>query len=835
MADKSLAQEAIEQAETTASATAATGLSDRVERIFHWAASSKLRMMLAGTLFLAFFGGVFTTWSYLAHLAIDEKDQNTLARALAALDVNDFEKAKNIVGEMQRQGTDAEDFGGALYVLGVVKSAQADLEWSKDRQQAMHLIAARYLQKARELGVPARLEDLALFQVGQSLILGNQPQAGIQVLQAALDVKSLPTTKIHALLAAAYQSIPVPNLSAALQHNRAELKDPTLDPRRRGVASITQADILGQLGQLEEAQEILRTSSKTRMEVSGGSESSNNPPVLGGNEAQQARILSISGRLAILQAEPLPQGSAQRKTLATQARADLREALRLDMRSSDLTRQAMYWIGKSYELLGDHAAAIQEYDTLSKSFGDTAECIAAMLAKADLAHAAGDDQVALASYRALLSTVGDPVTYRNHLLPLPDLQKRMLIAHNDFIEKEQFSEAMALVDALQPVFSLMEATELRATTHGKWAVANLTEAAQVPFREAEKIFAKGRYHHRAAGAAYELLSELRIASRRFTEDLWQAAENYFLGQSYSHAERMLTAYLYHEARDKQASALLRLGQAQLALGKNDAAIDTLSECIEMHPGDAVIYQTRLECANAHLQLGQGKRAQKLLLSNLVGGSLEPAASEWRDSLFLFGQYLHDSEQYDEAIEKLDEAVRRYPDAPQALFARYTIARSYHSASKKPALLAHEAKTENERQKNRKWRDQNLLNALEYYLQVQRMLTLQGHIESHKFERALLRNCYMMQGSVLFQLKRYEEARKSYANISTLYQNEPSVLESFVHIANCYRRLNKPVKAKGTIEQAKLVLGRLPKGIDFKIATNFSRQSWEFLLNEMSAW
>ena len=394
---------------------------------------------------------------------------------------------------------------------------------------------------------------------------------------------------------------------------------------------------------------------------------------------------------------------------------------------------------------------------------------------------------------------------------------------------------MALVEALQPVFSLMEATELSAQAHEKWAAASFAEADQLPHSEAEDRRKEGRYHHRAAGTAYELLSELRFATRSFTDDLWQAAENYFQGQSYTHAARLLTDYLHYEAREKQAMALLRLGQAQLAIGDNSAAIETLEECVEMHPGDAVVYQARLECAHAHLQLDQGKKAEELLLSNLVGGSLEPAAPEWRDSLFLLGDYLHNAEKYDQAIEKLDEAVLRYPDASQALLARYTIARSYHSAAKKPAKLAIDAKTESERQKNRKIRDRYLTDALDNYLQVQRMLTLQGHVDSNDLERKLLRNCYMMQGSVLFQLKRYEEARKAYANISTLYQNEPSVLESFVHIANCYRRLNKPVKAKGTIEQAKLVLKRLPENTDFKLATNFSRQSWELLLNEMSEW
>lgn len=797
----------------------------RIARLVHWGSASKLRMAIVGALFITAFGSVFATWSYLAHLAVDQQDKYTLARALAALDNKDYEDAKNIVGEMQQRGAEQEDFGGSLFVLGAVKAAQAEQEWSQDRQRAMHLIAARYLQKARDLGVPKRLENISRFMVGKSLVRGNQPQAGIDVLEPLTTEADIPKLETHELLAEAYQSIPEPNLSAALRHNQAVLNDSSLDPQDRNAASITQADILGRMGRLQEAGQFLKFT--------------------GSDEAQQARINLIAGRIAIEQASRMPAESLEREALAKQAAEQLQEALRLDPLNSKLTRQAMYWIGKSFEVAGNRDAAIQRYDQLGKSYGDTAESMAAMLAKADLARADEDPAQALAGYRSVLDAVGDPHTYVNSLLPLSSLKKRLLLAYGDFVAAEQFDEAMALIESLQPAFSLIEATELKAQAHKKWAEYLDDQAAKVPHWDADGFRKKSQYHHRAAGSAYELLSKLRFATRKFTDDLWAAAENYYVGQSYTHTQRMLEQYLQHEAQSRQALALLRLGQSYLAQGEHQKAIDTLEECIEMHPGDATVYQARLECAHAYLQLDQGQRAEELLLTNLVGGSLEPIAHEWLDSLFLLGDHLHNSERYEEAIQKLDEAVLRYEkldklnqtpqDAEQAMLARYTIARSFHNAAAKPAKLARDAKTESERQKNRKERDKNLKAALENYLHVQRMLTLQGHVDSNELDRALLRNCYMMQGSVLFQLKQYEEARKAYANISTLYQNEPFVLESFVHIANCYRKLNKPVKAKGTIEQAKLVLNRLPADTDFKQATNFSRQSWELLLNEMGGW
>jgi tetratricopeptide (TPR) repeat protein len=170
-----------------------------------------------------------------------------------------------------------------------------------------------------------------------------------------------------------------------------------------------------------------------------------------------------------------------------------------------------------------------------------------------------------------------------------------------------------------------------------------------------------------------------------------------------------------------------------------------------------------------------------------------------------------------------------------MLARYLIARAFHSASMIPKKNMESANTDSDRQKNRQLYMDYLAQALDNYLSVKRSITLGDHKNNDPLNRNLLRNCYMMQGSVLFQLRRYEEARKTYANVTTLYQQEAFVLESFVQIANCWQRLNEPVKARGTIEQAKLVLERLPADTDFKLATNLNRQGWELLLEQLGKW
>ena len=789
-------------------------LLDRVDALVRWASASRFRKVLVSSLTILVLVGTLALWSLLARMAVRKEAPVTLEMALAALDNQDFEKAKNLIGRMQQQPNASPSFGGALFVLGAAKAYQAEKEWSVDRQRVMYLVAARYLQRARILGIPPERDSQLQFLLGQSLIRGNQPQAGIDVMKEALKEKSLPTTDIHALLADAYLALPTPNLEAALEHNQDLLADESLDKSRRQAALLTRAEILGRLGRIKEARNQLKE--------------------IGRDPDQQARVMNISGQLALAEAQRLPDDRAERATLLEKALAELREAQRLDSLNGELTRQAMYWIGKCYELQGDQAAAIKQYDRIEKLYGDTAESIAATLAKADLARAAGQTDQALAGYRSVLESASDPVTYVNWLLPLSALHERLLNAHAGFVDTEQFEQAMMLVNQFAPIFNQVEVIELRGQTHERWGRAMLVKTSETQGRRTS-FGKKSRYHLRAAGRDYESLARLRFATRQFTEDLWHAADDYFHGQSYTHAARILEEYLHHEARRYKALALLRLGQSLLAMNQTDQAVDILVECIEMHPRDAVVYQARIDCQRAYQLLGDREKAEQLLLANLTGDTLTPRSTEWRDSIFALGQLLHDSGRYQAAIDKLEEAVTRYPDAPQALIARYTIARSFHRAAEEPARKARDAKTENERQKNRKQSNEYLAAAMQNYLKVQRKITLSGHGDNRLLERTLLRNCYMMQGYVLFQLKQYEEARKAFANVSTLYQHEPFVLESFVHIANCWRRLNQPMKARGVIEQAKLVLQRLPRDADFKLATNFNRQQWDLILGGMSKW
>lgn len=794
------------------------------KQLIGWMRTSRLRTLLVGFGSLFALGMLFAVWSYLAHLAVDHDDRITLKAAYEALDRGRYEQARNIVGRLQNETEENLSFGGALFVLGVVKAKKADEEYSASRSRAMHLVASRYLQKALSIGVPAEREASAKYQLGRSLILGNRPREGIKVFEelgeefdASTDGVITPAAaERHALLTQAYLDSPNPRLRKALQHAKFAVGKAVGKPEELAEAMRAQADILLRLGQVDQASDLL-----------------GRVPVL--TTKKPSSQIVLEGRLAITTAQRMPETDPRRKQMFNEAIDLLREVQRNDTRASREARRAMYEIAVALEASGRKSAAANQFDRVSKQYGDTEVGIAAMLAEADLLRSAGRYDLALGGYRTALESVGNPTTYVNELLSLQDVRKRFLAAYQDFVDRERFEEAVSLIEQFDSLFEQGELVELRAKTEEAWGEALLRKSLLDDRWHARLTRKQGRRRLRAAGQAYEELARIRYATRFYTDDLWDSADCYFRGQSYSNTARTLKKYLHHEVRRRNSVALLRMGQSYLALREPEEAIEAFNECVEMYPRDAVVYQARLEDARAHQQMGKSKKALELLRANLTGEELTPSSPEWRDSLFAYGRLLYDLGDFETATSKLREAVERYPKDEQSMIALYTIARAHHLAAEIPKTRLKAAKTEAERQQNRKEMISQLEEAHRAYVDVQRLITLEGYGESDPLHRTLLRNCYMMQGSVLFDLRRFEEARQAYANVSTMYQNEPFVLESFVKIANCFRRLNEPTKARGTLMQAKQVLKRLPADADFRIATNFTRQQWGLILDQMSKW
>ena len=461
--------------------------------------------------------------------------------------------------------------------------------------------------------------------------------------------------------------------------------------------------------------------------------------------------------------------------------------------------------------------------------------MAANLGEADLLRQKGDMAGALLGYRRVLEPFTGAANFRSDVMPLEQVRARVLAAVSDFVDRHHFTEALTLLGRFTPMFSRAEQLEIQGDTLQQWGNLELSQTNDER-EQSGKEHQAALHHLRAAGLAYEQLAQLRFATNTYTQDLWKSAENYYRGHSFSSTIRQLKEYLKNEPELRNAPALLRLGQAQLALGQVNECIAALEECIEFHPIDGSTYQARIDCAKAYWHLGNTKRAEQLLRENISGSMLKPSSREWKDSLFELGMLLHETNHHEQAIGTLEEAVKRYPDDPQTLLAQYVIGESYRRWAEDQLERVRDSRTSSERDKNQQLASVRLTTALQHFEEVQRNITLRSHdIHSDPLMGTMLRNCYMLEGTVLFDLGKYKEAIEAYSNVSSLYPDEPFVLETFVQIANCWRRLDQAEKARGAIRQAQIALDRLPAKSEFTNDTAFTRDEWRMLLADMSKW
>ncbi|MEX2092335.1 MAG: tetratricopeptide repeat protein, partial [Pirellulales bacterium] len=513
----------------------------------------------------------------------------------------------------------------------------------------------------------------------------------------------------------------------------------------------------------------------------------------------------------------------------------LREVQNPDTQASDMTRRALYLMGRGAALGNQQSEALKLFTRTHQQYGDTPEGLAAKLAEADLLRREGDDRSALLWYRQVLQSDVDPETYRSEVLPIEQLRGRILEAVGDFVRQGLFANAITMLDNFLPLFSRTQELELRGKTLREWGERELAQATDER-KKSKELRRSGLLRFREAGIAFESLSALRYATANYPIDLWNSADCFYLGHSYTNAARLLNVYLQNEPEQRNAQALLRLGQVSLALGRIDQCIAALQECIELYEHDNATYQARIDCAKAFWNRGDAVEAERLLRVNLAGSLLEPKSPEWKDSLFALGLLLFDQGRYEDAISTLEEAVERYPDDRQTMQARYVTGEAYRRWAAEPLEKVETARTASERGKNEQLVRERLTLALQQFKQVQSSITLQiQNVQEDSPNAAMRRNCYMLEGACLFDLGRYQEAIEAYQNVSSLYPNEPFVLETFVQIANCWQRLDRTENAHGAIQQAQLTLEHLPSDADFAATTAFNREEWRMLLNNMNQW
>lgn len=783
----------------------------------------------------------------------------SLAESLAALDADDREKARSIAADLRLVDDLPKDVaGGPAYVLGVAMSQDAEEEWNESERRIRFLLAARYLEEAKQVGFPPDRTGHGLYVLGKSLHDAGHYAQSLRRLHEALDTDFSRRTAILRLLASAYLRDTTPRYDKALEFNRAYLADDALSFDDRYDALMTQAEIMFGLGDFANCEATISAIPETS-------------PHFATALLLKSRLLLREGDLLAQQTED-PAAAEHAIGAYESARELLGLAQEHNPTALTLGRQAQYLTGLTYrktaplrptaaEASADLRKALDHFGPTGRSHFDTAEGISASLEEAEIHQLLDEDEAAIIAFRRTLRFVADAPAYNNPWVPSQEMKDRVEASYTSYRSAGRFDYATQLAAAMALVFPESHAIQLQAEAREAAAGKLAADAEQLPLSKAQRLLVDSRTEHRNAGALYAQLAKLRIATRSYPDDLWKSAENFRRGQDYERAVRYFTQFLDTQNRAGRPPALTALGESILALHEPERALPYLTECIQTFPRDPHSYRARVIAAQAQQELGNLGQARALLEANLEHETLSPRSIEWRESLFALGELLYlegiqletqsrlqgvDNEgsasrnsairylesaqkSFHDAIVRLDEAVQRDPNAHQVIEASYRIAEAHRRAAKLPRRILDSdtivtPKTIEELNYE--------LNAAEedYRELIGILIDKQEQSELSETEKRILRNCYFARADALYDMDRYEEAIVAYSNATNRYQEEPEALEAYVQIANCHRRQNRAAEARGTVEQAKVILQRIRADADFLQTTRYNRDKWGEYLN-----
>ncbi len=779
-----------------------------------WLLRNWLTALVAVLAVVAVLGAVLTTQIALAPRP-KAVPPDPVAQALAALEAEDYAQAEKWTHRFPPIEQSANPAGQA-YVLGVLAARQARYA---DQRQRYRLAqeAARLLTEARVRGFPQGHDLRGRLLLAENLLWSGEPAVARSLLRETLESHPQDKARLRLLLAQACVQCTPPRHAEALAETEHILSDPAASAEDRLAALLQRAEI--QLGQGRE-HEALETLARLPADTP---------------QSAQAAVLRARAWWAEarkLKNQPDAQDQVrQRLEAAIAVLAPVAEGLPLELP----TRQANYLLGLCLAELGKTQECLAQLDRTRMLFPGTADGVLADLQQAELLRQSGQHQPAIEAYRRVLEAWGPPGAFDHGWVTTAEVQNRVLAAYQAYLQGQQFDLAIRLAEAMEPLFpaerqrwALAEAFRARAR-YLRQQAAGLPEDKAAPARQsAARDF-------RRAAAAYAELAKIRFATRQYPDDVWEAANCALEGHDYEQAARLFQEYLAHEVRQRQAPAMVGLAEALLALDRLDEAIATLRQCVAMYPRDIAVFRARILAAQALADKGQPAEAQRLLEENLESPALTPASVEWRDSLFALGRLLYWQQQFEEAAKRLDEAVRRYPDTPEALVARYLLAECSRQAARAESQRLESERVESVRVARYQKLRELLAAAAEQFRQAQEALVRQQDQRSlSPLEKAALRNAVFASGDVLYALGRYDEAVRAYRQAIQRYQHSPEVLEAYLQTARALRQLNQPDEARAALEQARSVLGRLKADAAFAQTTNYTAQQWQELLDELTA-
>lgn len=524
--------------------------------------------------------------------------------------------------------------------------------------------------------------------------------------------------------------------------------------------------------------------------------------------------------------------------------------------------QAELLLGRIYQTLGNLEGAKERFAQVVSGYSTTPSYLPAMLGLAEVEGAVGGSgpgvggdaakelESSIQRYAQIVDTL--KTTSEKRELTRERVSSSLMERYQDRFQAGDLPSALRFAqlaesmypdaDVPGPVHAALARTHRRIADE---ALASAKERGGVDFKitdlnAVERTEIKQSFL--AAADHYQSLAGLLAAfdNRAYGEALWASADSYDLAGDLEQAKKAFSTYAQGASDDdpRKPEAKYRLAQVFQAQRDYTSAAGLYKSLRESKAssgprrqggsfwGDQSIVPLA-RCLLADTNPDNNEEAEGLLLSVVEGSVVAPDAAEFREALIELGRlYYHSGNRYAKAIERLSEAVRRYPTDRRRDELQYWLADSLRLSAAQIATELKQSLPQAQRQELERTRGQRLRDAMTSYERVRVALEQRPSAKLSELDRIYLRNANFYLGDCAFDLGDYDAAVKSYDAARQRYADDPASLVAMVQIVNAYVAQGRWAEARTANERAAQHLSRFPEAVWNRPDLPMERRHWE---------
>ncbi len=769
-----------------------------------------------------------------------ETPAEKLGRALELIDKREtnwqIRQALEIVEELDELKYVDPDFPtGQHYVRGFAEF-YSGREFAGQEQQKRYLKAIEDFEYASTRGMPKERRGKMMWALGVALQTVSLPTKAREILEDSLTDYPDGGAETSILLMENYLDAQTPDsLARALELSDEIATRGKMTEEQSVHAALLRTDILEKQGKSDEATATLEN-------------------VAPGAKAEQERTIGLA-KIQMSQAETLAKNGtvakANEKYLEAQT---LLMPLIEDNNHTIYASQASFLNALCSERMGKPESAINYYQRTARKFAQTDEWLASQLRMASLLRAAGRDEEAIVAYRQVLRAIVRPQDFRNRWLTISQFRDAVLIAWSDWVENKKFERALALTRVMTPLIERIRAMELMAQTSREWAATTQASVDAATFKIRQELVPEARKRWIESGDAHATLAAATRTEATYPDTVWISAEDYARGYAFKEALNQVDEFIRIRPTQGVPKAYVFRGRMLMNLNRLNDAFESFRDVKLNSPTDPSVFEASYRLGLCQLELDRPGDAERTWRAMLTSDELEPDANEWRLAKFALGQLLARQASYEfrksvpaddaaptkaqlterqdayakwkEAIRHLDEYLGRYPDTEERIPARYLLAKSLQSSAAELRENLSDSMPVNARKELFLNLSQTLNRAGDEYRALQQSLqALQVTGMLDDYGQEMYRTTFMAIPQTQFEQERYADALVGFRMVTSRFADHVSSLPAYIQMSRCYSRLEKPDEARRQLEQARVVLSRLPDGAFDFLSTGQTREQW----------